>query len=98
MRLQIDATVLYALNKPQDYVSFDDRDINSPYNTYKIDGLPPTPIAAPGKASLEAALSPAPGTWIYYVLIEENGKHAFATTDAEFARYLAEAKRKGLAG
>jgi UPF0755 protein len=98
MRLQIDATVLYALDKPQDYVLFSDRDINSPYNTYKIDGLPPGPIAGAGKASLEAALSPSPGTWIYYVLIEENGKHAFATTDAEFARYLAEAKRKGLAG
>ncbi len=98
MRLQIDATVLYALGKPQDYVLFSDRDINSPYNTYKIDGLPPGPIAAPGKASLDAALSPATGTWIYYVLIEANGKHAFATTDAEFARYLAEARRKGLAG
>lgn len=98
MRLQIDATVLYALGKPQDYVLFSDREINSPYNTYKIDGLPPGPIASPGKASLEAALAPAPGTWIYYVLIEASGKHAFATTDAEFARYLAEAKRKGLAG
>lgn len=98
MRLQIDATVLYALGKPQDYVLFSDREINSPYNTYKIDGLPPGPIANPGRASLEAALNPTPGTWLYYVLIEANGKHAFATTNAEFNQYLAEAKRKGLAG
>jgi len=98
MRLQIDATVLYALGKPQDFVLFSDREIDSPYNTYQIDGLPPGPIASPGRASLEAALSPSPGTWIYYVLIEENGKHAFATTNAEFNRFLAEARRKGLAG
>ena len=98
MRLQIDATVLYALNKPQDYVLFSDREIDSPYNTYKIDGLPPGPIANPGRASLEAALNPVPGTWIYYVLIDANGKHAFATTNSEFNAYLAEAKRKGLAG
>jgi UPF0755 protein len=98
MRLQIDATVLYALGKPQDYVLFSDREIDSPYNTYKIDGLPPGPIASPGRDSLAAALQPVPGPWIFYVLIEENGKHAFATTNEEFNRYLAEARRKGLAG
>ena len=41
---------------------------NSPYNTRKVKGLPPTPIASPGRASIEAALHPADGPWIYYVL------------------------------
>ncbi|MDQ3978446.1 MAG: endolytic transglycosylase MltG [Actinomycetota bacterium] len=98
MRLQIDATVLYALGERKNVVLFSDLEVNSPYNTYKVDGLPPGPIASPGRKALEAAISPAPGPWLYYVLIEENGKHAFATTNEEFARNLAEARRKGLAG
>jgi UPF0755 protein len=98
MRLEIDATVLYALGKKQEFVLFSDREVVSPYNTYQIDGLPPGPIASPGKAALEAALNPPPGPWIFYVLIEENGKHAFASTNEEFNRHLAEARRKGLAG
>jgi UPF0755 protein len=98
MRLQIDATVLYAIGEKKDVVLFSDLEVDSPYNTYKVDGLPPGPIASPGKRSLEAALSPTPGPWLYYVLADENGRHAFATTNEEFSRYLAEARRKGLAG
>ena len=98
MRLQIDATVLYALGERKNVVLFSDLEVDSPYNTYKVDGLPPGPIASPGRKSLEAAISPTPGPWLYYVLIEENGKHAFATTSEEFERHLAEARRKGLAG
>ena len=56
----------------------------------------PTPIASPGRASLEAALNPTPGTWMFYVLADANGKHVFATTNAEFERAVAECKRKGL--
>ena len=98
MRLQIDATVLYALGERKNVVLFSDLEVDSPYNTYKVDGLPPGPIASPGRKALEAAISPVPGPWLYYVLIEENGRHAFATTNEEFARNLAEARRKGLAG
>lgn len=98
MRLQIDATVLYALGKHQDVVLFSDRDVDSPYNTYKVDGLPPGPIASPGRASLQAAVAPTQGTYLYYVLVDENGKHGFASTDAQFNQLLAEARRKGLAG
>ncbi|HEX6596104.1 MAG TPA: endolytic transglycosylase MltG [Acidimicrobiales bacterium] len=98
MPLQIDATVLYALRTDKNFVTFADREVNSPYNTYKIDRLPPGPIAAPGRAALEATLSPPPGPWIFYVLIEENGKHAFSTTLEEFNRHVAEATRKGLVG
>lgn len=96
MRLQIDATVLYALGKHKERVLYKDLEVDSPYNTYRIDGLPPTPIAAVGKASLEAMLNPADTTYIYYVLSDKSGKHAFATTSAEFEALKAEARRKGL--
>ena len=79
MKLQIDATVLYAIGH-KDKVLYKDLEVDSPYNTYKIDGLPPTPISAVGRASLEAMLHPADTTYIYYVLSDKNGKHAFATT------------------
>jgi UPF0755 protein len=95
MRLQIDATVLYAIGH-KEKVLYKDLEVDSPYNTYKIDGLPPTPISAAGKASLEAMLRPAKTTYLYYVLSDKNGKHAFATTPAEFEALKAEARRKGL--
>lgn len=96
MRLQIDATVLYALGRHKSRVLFKDLEVDSPYNTYRIDGLPPTPIGASGRASLEAMLDPADEDFIYYVLFEKNGKHAFAETAAEFERLKAEARRKGV--
>jgi len=96
MKLQIDATVLYALGAHKDRVLNKDLDIDSPYNTYKVDGLPPTPISAAGRASLEAMLHPADTTYLYYVLSDKNGKHAFATTSSEFEALKAEARRKGL--
>ena len=96
MRLQIDATVLYAEGVHKARVLNSDLETNSPYNTYKVAGLPPGPIASPGKASLTAALNPAAGTWLYYVLIDPSGKHGFATTNSEFNRLRAEAKAKGL--
>ncbi len=96
MPLQIDATVLYALGEHKDTVLFEDLEIDSPYNTYKVPGLPPGPIASPGKASLQAALQPPPGPWLFYVLYEANGKHAFATTLDEFNRLVADARRRGV--
>jgi UPF0755 protein len=96
MRLQIDATVLYALGKHKERVLYKDLEVDSPYNTYRIDGLPPTPISAVGQASLEAMLDPADTTYIYYVLSDKNGKHAFATTSGEFEALKNEARRKGL--
>jgi UPF0755 protein len=95
MKLQIDATVLYAIGH-KDKVLYSDLEVDSPYNTYKIDGLPPTPISAPGKESLAAMLHPADTTYLYYVLSDKNGKHAFATTPSEFEALKAEARRKGL--
>jgi UPF0755 protein len=57
---------------------------NSPYNTRRVKGLPPTPIASPGRASIEAALDPADGPWIYYVLEDADGHHFFTDSDSEF--------------
>ncbi len=96
MPLQIDATVQYALGKQKERLLLKDLEIDHPYNTYKIAGLPPGPIASPGRESLEAALAPPPSPYIYYVLSDANGKHAFAATAAEFERYKAEARSKGL--
>jgi len=96
MPLQIDATVQYALGVNKKSLSNADLKVNSPYNTYQIKGLPPGPIASPGRKSLEASLNPPPSTYVYYVLIDKSGKHAFATTDAEFSKLLAEATAKGL--
>lgn len=96
MPLQIDATVLYARGSRGGPITAADRALDSPYNTYQVSGLPPTPIATVSRASLEAALHPAAVPYRYYVLIDRNGKHAFATTFAEHERNVAEARKKGL--
>jgi UPF0755 protein len=96
MRLQIDATVLYALGEHKDRVLFRDLEVDSPYNTYRVTGLPPTPIAVPGRAALEAAISPEVGPWLYYVVIEDSGAHAFAATAEEHQANIREAERRGV--
>jgi UPF0755 protein len=82
MPLQVDATIEYALPEHKPQLSFADLKIDSPYNTYVHQGLPPTPIANPGRPSLEAALHPAAGDELYYVYCG-GGRHAFATTLAQ---------------
>jgi len=96
MPLQIDATVQFALGTNKPRLLLRDLEVDSPYNTYKIPGLPPGPIAGPGRAALEAALDPPAAAWIYYVLTDADGRHAFAETSTEFERLKAEATRKGL--
>jgi UPF0755 protein len=88
MPLQADPTVVYALQKAGRYdgnIRRDDLAFDSPYNTYKYPGLPPGPIASPGKAALEAALDPAPVAYLYFVS-RNDGSHVFATTLAEHNR------------
>ena len=81
MPLQVDATVRYALDKWDGIVTYDDLEVDSPYNTYKYAGLPPTPICNPGLAAIEAALSPADVDYLYYVVIDENThEHKFSNT------------------
>jgi UPF0755 protein len=85
MQLQIDATVVYATGGgPTDIVLLEDLEVDSPYNTYRIDGLPPTPIAGVGRASLQAAFAPADVPYLFYVLTPEcDGRHVFAETGEE---------------
>jgi UPF0755 protein len=82
MKLEIDATVLYALGHHKDRVYYKDLEVDSPYNTYRNVGLPPGPIANPGMASLEAALHPEANDYLYYVA-QQNGAHRFSRTLAE---------------
>ncbi len=94
MPLQIDATVLYALGTRE--VSAFDRDVDSPYNTYRVTGLPPTPIAAPGRAALEAAAAPADTEYLYYVLSSPDGRHTFSRTLEEHQAAVEKARRDGV--
>jgi UPF0755 protein len=91
MPLEVDATIEYALPEHHDVITYGDLKIQSPYNTYLHQGLPPTPIANPGEASLQAAFNPQPSPYLYYVY-KGNGHHAFARTLAEqnanIAKYL----------
>jgi UPF0755 protein len=77
--------VQYALNKYEPLL-LDDLKVESPYNTYLHTGVPPTPIASPGLASLTAALSPADGNWLYYLVCDDQGHHAFTDSYADFLR------------
>jgi UPF0755 protein len=82
MGMQADPTVVYALQKAGRYdgnIRREDLTFDSPYNTYKYPGLPPGPIASPGKASLEAALNPADVDYLYFVS-RNDGSHVFART------------------
>ena len=86
MALGIDATLQYVDPNPEDGLTADDLEIDSPYNTRLHKGLPPTPIASPGRASIEAALEPADVDFVYYVLCEKDGegKHRFSVSYEEF--------------
>ncbi len=85
MGLQCDPTVIYALERAGRYdgnLRREDLAFESPYNTYKYAGLPPGPIAAPGRASLDAAARPADVDYLYFVS-RNDGSHVFARTLAE---------------
>jgi UPF0755 protein len=97
MPLQIDATIVYALGGlPPGGLTLDDLQVDSPYNTYRNPGLPPTPIAGTRLASLRAAAAPADTDYIYYVLINEDGHHAFTADFEEFLRLQEQAREAGL--
>lgn len=88
MKLQMCSTVQYALGTPKARLLYSDLEIDSPYNTYKVDGLPVGPIASPGRASINAVLHPADTNYLYFVLTSEgSGKHNFAATGDDFGSY-----------
>jgi len=89
MTLDVDATLLYGVGSV-------DKSSPSPYNTYKIAGLPPTPIANAGRPSLDAAATPDATPYLYYVIADKDGRHAFATNLADHNKNVAAARAKGL--
>lgn len=97
--LQADPTVYYALGKPKgEPLLYKDLEIDSPYNTYKVGGLPPGPIGAPGKAALEAVLFPEVHPYFYFVAkADGSGEHYFGTTLDEHNENVARAEANGKA-
>ncbi len=84
MRLQVDATVQYALGERKERLLYKDLEIDSPYNTYLYDGLPPGPISSPGENSIIATMNPADVDYLFYVLKKDkSGEHIFTKTYEE---------------
>jgi len=109
MKLQIDATLYYAA--PEGSTFAQAKELDTPYNTYLYKGLTPTPIANPGRASIAAALHPAqdplqsdpickgvakPCRYLFYVLADKDGNHAFAATLAQHEANIAASQAAGL--
>lgn len=96
MRLQADPTTIYAMTKGKEKLGRalrrKDLKIKSEYNTYFIYGLPPTPIACPGKKSIEAVIKPLKTNELYFV-VDGRGRHKFANTHKQHLRNIAEYKR-----
>ena len=95
IKLQTDPAVIYGITKGQGTLGRGLRQselrANTPYNTYAIDGLPPTPIANPGRAAIEAALHPADTKYLYFVAkgLDPSDGHVFAETLAEHNKNVA---------
>ena len=85
MKLQSCATVLYSLGVHKEELSNEDLKINSPYNTYLVDKLPVGPICSPGRASIEAALSPNSTNYLFFIS-NDDGTHSFTASDKEFLK------------
>jgi UPF0755 protein len=96
MKLGLDSTVAYAVNKYIYDLSQSDLNSNSPYNTTKYAGLPPGPINSPDVAAIEAVLHPAQGSWLYFVTVNKQGLTEFTSDPNQFAAWSAEAKRNGV--
>lgn len=90
MKLQICATVQYALGEWKSELSYEDLEIESPYNTYVVDGLPPGPICNPGFESIRAALYPAETDYLYFILTSPEGKHSFTADYDQFMKWKQE--------
>jgi UPF0755 protein len=96
MPLGIDATLRYGLNiPPTEPITLSHLDSDSPYNTRKLAGLPPTPIANPGLASLQAAAHPAEVDYLYFVRTPDCRSHFFTASSAEFDAYSREGLQCG---
>lgn len=95
--LGVDAAILYGLGRSSGGLSAADLAKPTPYNNRLVKGLPPTPIANPGLASVQGALEPAPGPWLYYVLDDDrSGRHVFTESAEEFNAAKARCRAAGL--
>ncbi len=87
MPLQIDAAIVYARGGGNQTVTYDDLEIDSPYNVYQNTGLTPGPICSPSLSSLEAAVHPADTDYLYYVVNDlDAGTHSFSDNDEQFEK------------
>jgi UPF0755 protein len=93
MPLEADPTVQYALGGHRSRVLYRDLEVDSPYNTYRNPGLPPGPIASPGRAALEATLYPDSVPYLYFFATGEGGRHTFSETYDEHVRKRSELQR-----
>jgi peptidoglycan lytic transglycosylase G len=99
MRLQVDSTVMYGLNKYGISASLEDLKSRSPYNTYARLGLPPGPICNPGYDAIKAALKPATGPWLWFVTTDpKKGVTKFAGSESEFFKLKEESHRNRRTG
>ncbi len=98
MKLQLDSTVDYALGHSQISTTAAERATPSPYNTYLVHGLPPTPITSPGSNALDAALNPADGKWLYFVKVDLKGNFCFSVTYAQHTKCVDQARANGVFG
>lgn len=83
MTLQSCATIQYILGYAKEELTIADTQLPSPYNTYLHQGMPPGPVANPGLSSIQAALNPAEGDWLYFVVDGKTGGHRFSRSLAE---------------
>ena len=96
MLLQIDASILYALQKRKSQVLLIDLQVDSPYNIYKFTGLPPTPISGFGERAMTAIMNTPENDFIYYLLTSKDGKMSFTNNYEEFINLKNKAKEEGV--
>jgi UPF0755 protein len=98
MKLEFDTTVNYALDRASIATTAADRANPSPYNTYLYQGLPPTPISSPGPDAVAAALAPAEGSWLFFVIVNQQGDSCFSVTLEQHQACVAQAQAAGVFG
>ncbi|MFD3744164.1 endolytic transglycosylase MltG [Nocardia sp. NPDC058633] len=94
--LQFDSTVNYALDTTEVATTDADRARETPWNTYAMNGLPKTPIAAPSVGALRAMENPEPGAWLYFVTVDKQGTTKFTDSYSEHLRLVTQAQRSGI--
>ncbi|TDU79607.1 UPF0755 protein [Streptomyces sp. KS 21] len=92
MPLQMDSTINYALGRSTVDTTLSETRIDSPFNTYERQGLPPTPIDSPGLEAMTAAVAPTPGEWLFFVTVKP-GDTRFSATYEEHEKHVAEFNR-----